>query len=145
MLWTWHWAVTATCWPIPIVLLWRLLSLSLRKDYISNKSGLLSNVVRQRTYYWWLLSAVCVHLLYVFINLLVHKREKYKYFCVCAFAFDPQLSLDVQTAGQNICISSSSRDVFDLSIFNTSGGLACSKPGQPPNFSGRDIQRKNTR
>jgi len=39
------------------------------------------------------------------------------------FGFDPSPSWDMPTGERKICIGSSTRDLFDVSTHNTSGGL----------------------
>lgn len=45
------------------------------------------------------------------------------------FIFDPLLRQDVQADGAEICIGSSAGDLFDLSTYNTSGGLPAGNLG----------------
>lgn len=57
--------------------------------------------------------------------------------CVHVFAFDPPPRQDVQADQAEICIGF----LFDLSTYNTSGGLPAEKPGQLSFLRPRDIDR----
>lgn len=46
-----------------------------------------------------------------------------------AFVFDPPPRPEAQADGQRICTNSSARDLFDLSAYNTSGGLPAENLG----------------